>query len=254
LQNLLFMPCPRLLVVLLFCARLVLAQSAALPSKELLSYNIEWRLVTAGKVVIEWRPSPFAGQPGWQAEAQIESVGLVSKLYKVDINSASKLNQALCAGSSLTTGREGNRWRETAVTFDSESRKSIYHERDLARNAVIASQEAPMPPCVHDVLGGLFYLRTLELEPGQSIEIPVSDGKKSVMAKVEAQQREELKVPDGTYKTIRWELYLFNNVLFRRPARLYVWLSEDRRKLPVQIRVRMPITIGTITMQLARHE
>ena len=111
-----------------------------------------------------------------------------------------------------------------------------------------------MPACVHDVLGGLFYLRTLELEPGQSVEIPVSDGKRSVMAKVEAQQREELKVPDGTYKTIRWELYLFNNVLYRRPARLYVWLSDDRRKLPVQIRVRMPITIGTVTLQLARHE
>ena len=111
-----------------------------------------------------------------------------------------------------------------------------------------------MPPCVHDVLGGLFYLRTLELEPGQSVEIPVSDGKRSVMAKVEAQQREELKVPDGTYKTIRWELYLFNNVLYRRPAHLYIWLSDDRRRLPVQIRVRMPITIGTVTLQLARHE
>lgn len=245
---------PRLLVLLLFCTRLVLAQSAGLPSKELLSYNIEWRLVNAGKVVIEWRPTPFEGQPGWQADARIESVGLVSKLYKVDINSVSRLNQGYCAGSSLTTGREGNRWRETTVTFDSESRRSIYRERDLSRNAIIASQEAPMPACVHDVLGGLFYLRTLELEPGQSLEIPVSDGKKSVMAKVEAQQREELKLPDGTYKTIRWELNLFNNVLYRRPAHLYVWLSDDRRKLPVQIRVRMPITIGTITLQLARHE
>ena len=111
-----------------------------------------------------------------------------------------------------------------------------------------------MPPCVHDVLGGLFYMRTLELEPGQSLEIPVSDGKKSVMAKVEAQQREDLKVPDGPYKTIRYELYLFNNVLYRRPAHLHIWLSDDRRKLPVQIQVRMPITIGTVTLQLARHE
>jgi len=111
-----------------------------------------------------------------------------------------------------------------------------------------------IPPCVRDVLGGLYYLRTLDLEPGQSLEVPVSDGKKSVMAKVEAQQREEVRVPDGVYKTIRCELYVFNNVLYRRPARLYVWLSDDRRKLPVQIRIRMPITIGTVTLQLARHE
>jgi hypothetical protein len=245
---------PWLLVLLLFCARPVFPQSASLASKEVLSYNIEWRLITAGKVTLDWRAASVEGRPGWLAQANIESIGLVSKLYKVDINSASTLNQAFCAESSLTTGHEGNRWRETAITFDSESRKATYLERDLARNTVIASQEAAVPQCVHDVLGGLFYLRTLDLEPGQSMEIPVSDGKKSVMAKIEAQQREELKVPDGTYRTIRWELYLFNNVLFRRPARLYVWLSDDRRKLPVQIRVRMPITIGTVTLQLARHE
>jgi hypothetical protein len=229
-------------------------QSPGLPSKEFLHYNIEWRLITAGKVSLDWRGAAAEGRPAWQAEAHIESVGLVSKLYKVDINSVSKLNQGLCAGASLTTGHEGNRWRETAITFDSDSRRSSYQERDLARNVIIASQEAAIPSCVHDVLGGLFYLRTLDLEPGQSTEIPVSDGKKSVMAKVEGQQREELRVPDGLYKTIRYELYLFNNVLYRRPAHLYIWLSDDRRKLPVQIRIRMPITIGTVTLQLARHE
>ena len=248
------MPRPWLLVLVPLCARLVSPQSPGLASKEILHYNIEWRLVTAGKVFLDWRAAAPEGQPGWQANAHIESTGLVSKLYKVDINSVSKLNQGFCAGSSLTNGREGNRWRETTVTFDSESRKSIYRERDLARNTIIAFQEAAMPACVHDVLGGLFYLRTLDLEPGQSIEIPVSDGKKSVMAKVEAQQREEVKVPDGTYRTIRCELYLFNNVLFRRPAHLYIWLRDDRRRLPVQIRVRMPITIGTVTLQLEQHE
>jgi hypothetical protein len=104
------------------------------------------------------------------------------------------------------------------------------------------------------VLGGLFVLRTLNLEPGQSAGVPVSDGKKAVVAKVQAQQREEIKVPDGDYKTIRYEAFLFDNVLYRRSAHLYVWLSDDQRKLPVQIQVRMPITVGTITLELEKHE
>jgi hypothetical protein len=33
-----------------------------------------------------------------------------------------------------------------------------------------------------------------------------------------------------------------------------VWLTDDRRKLPVQIRVRMQFAIGTITLQLEKHE
>jgi hypothetical protein len=94
----------------------------------------------------------------------------------------------------------------------------------------------------------------MHLEPGQSAQVPISDGKKSVSAKVEAQARETVKTPSGTYRTIRYEAYLFHDVLYRRPAHLYVWLTDDARKLPVQIRVKMQFTIGTITLQLEKEQ
>src|SRR5260370_22191931 len=98
---------------------------------------------------------------------------------------------------------EGSRQRDAKVTFDSESRRASYLERDKTRNnAVILSKEIEIPPCVHDVVGGLFFMRTVNLEPGQSTQIPVSDGKKSVMVKVDAQAREDIKTPIGTFKTI----------------------------------------------------
>jgi len=98
------------------------------------------------------------------------------------------------------------------------------------------------------------YMRTLNLEPGQSAMAAVSDGKKSVLAKVEAQSREDIKTPEGVFHTICYEVYLFNNVLFRRPAHLHIWLTDDRRRLPVQLQVRMQFTIGTITLHLLKHE
>jgi hypothetical protein len=94
----------------------------------------------------------------------------------------------------------------------------------------------------------------LNLEPGQSTQIAVSDGKKSAMAKVEAQQREDVKTPQGTFKTIRYEVYVFNDVLYRRAAHLYIWLTDDRRKLPVRVQVRLQFTIGTITLLLEKVE
>src|SRR5204862_7147624 len=108
---------------------------------------------------------------------------------------------------------------------DAASKRASYREKDLNTNATVASSEIDIPPCVHDVFGGLYALRTLRLEPGQSAQVPISDGKKSVSAKVEAQARETVKTPSGTYKTIRYEAYLFNDVLYRRPAHLHVWLS-----------------------------
>jgi hypothetical protein len=239
-------------ILLLLAAGGAFSQTAALPASETLTYRVEWRLITAGRARLEWNARQPQSEP--QVKLRLESVGLVSTLFKVDDQYSSVLNQNLCAVSSELTSHEGPRARDTKVTFDYAARKANYLERDLTKNSVVAAQEAEIPACVHDVVGGLYYLRTLNLEPGQSAMAPISDGKKSVMARIEAQQREEIKVPDGTYKTMRYELFIFDNVLYRRSAHLYVWLSDDRRKLPVQIRVKMQITTGTITLELEKHQ
>ena len=194
-------------------------------------------------------------RPGYQVNLHLESSGIVSKLFKVEDDYSASMSPAYCAQSLQMTTQEGSRLRETKITFDAESKKATYLERDRAKNnAVVNSQETEIPACVHDVIGGLFFVRTLNLEPGQSTQIPVSDGKKSVMVKVEAQAREDVKTPEGTFKTVRYEVYLFNGVLYKRSAHVNVWVSDDRRKLPVQIRVRMTFTIGTINLQLEKHE
>jgi hypothetical protein len=230
------------------------AQQFALPGRETLEYSIEWRLFTAGKARFHWSAMAPDAKGGWQARLHLESIGVVSKLFKVNDDYSSSANEDLCATGSLLTAHEGHRHRETKVVFDGSARKASYLEKDLSTNAIVASTEIEIPPCVHDVFGALYTLRTLRLEPGQSTQIPVSDGKKSVSARVEAQAREVVKTPSGTYKTIRYEAFLFDNVLYRRSAHLYIWISEDARRLPVQIRVKMQLAIGTITLQLEKGE
>jgi Protein of unknown function (DUF3108) len=240
--------------LLLLVGPVMVAAPSALPPREVLQYTVEWRLITAGKARLLWSATPHHSDPGWQADLHLESTGLVSKLFKVDNDYVSSLASDLCASSSYLKAEEGKRRKETRVTFDGAAHKAEYLEKDLVKNAVVARQETDIPACVHDVLGGLYLLRTMNLQPGQSTRVAVSDGKKSAMARVEAQQRETVKTPAGTFKTIRYEAFLFNNVLYRRYGHLYVWLTDDQRKLPVQIRVRLQFTIGTITLQLDKDE
>jgi hypothetical protein len=226
-------------------------QNYSLPGKETLIYNIEWRLFSAGKAKVQFLQEP---RQGYQVNLHVESTGFVSKLFKVEDEYSTNLNPSLCAETVQLSAHEGSRDRETKITFDPNTKRASYLERDRAKNAVVAQHEIDVPGCVHDVVGGMFFLRTLNLEPGQSAMIPVSDGKKSVMAKVEAQAKEDVKAPEGVFHTIRYEVYLFDNVLYRRAAHLNVWVTDDRRRLPVQIRVRMTFTIGTINLLLEKHE
>jgi hypothetical protein len=239
-------------LAVLACAPPALAQVGTLPASETLTYRVEWRLITAGRATLEWSASP--ARPEGQVKLRLESTGLVSALYRVQDDYIATLNGALCAVSVQSHTHEGSRQRETSIAFDPDARKASYLERDRVKNTVIASLETDIPPCVHDVIGGLYYLRTLNLVPGQSVQVPVGDGKKAVSAKVEAQQKEDVKVPAGTFHTVRYEIFLFSNVLYRRPGRLYVWLTDDARRLPAQIEVKLQFTTGTLTFQLQKRE
>jgi hypothetical protein len=232
----------------------VLSAHFTLPSEETLSYGVEWRLMRAGTAILNWSPVPGGDGRGWQTDLRLESTGFVSRLYKVDNRYTSLMDPELCVLSAYMKSHEGSRRRETTITFDSAEKKASYLERDPVKDSIVRQQEIDIPVCVHVVLGGLFLLRTLRLEPGQSIQIPISDGKKSVSAHVEAQVRETIKTRTGTHRTIRYEAFLFNNVLYRRSGHLYVWLTEDARRVPVQIRARLRFHIGTITLQLEKEE
>ncbi|HEX3748334.1 MAG TPA: DUF3108 domain-containing protein [Bryobacteraceae bacterium] len=241
----------RRLSLLLVSITSAFPQSNPLPAHESLTYSIEWRLITAGRAVIDWS---FPSSDSAQVKVKVESAGLVSKLFRVDDNYIANLGFGLCAQSVEFNAEEGSRRRETKINFDYPNRRIDYLERDLLKNTILLAKETEIPPCTHDIAGGLYFLRSLNIEPGQSALMPLTDGKKSAVVKVEAQQREEIKTPAGVFKTVRYEAYVFDNVLYRRPAHLYVWLTDDPRRLPVQIRVRMQVTIGSITLQLEKHE
>jgi hypothetical protein len=213
-----------------------------------LHYGVEWRLVRAGLARVTWTPRPH----GFQGDLHLESAGLVSKLYKVNDDYTAQMGSNLCASSVLIKAEEGKRNRETKVAF--ESAKASYLERDLVKNTVVLQKDTPTPACVHEYLGGLNKLRAAKLGPGQTTEIPMSDGKKFANVKVEAQEREQVKTPVGTFSTIRHEVFMFNGVLANRKARMFVWVTDDARRLPVQVRVRMQFLIGTITLQLEKEE
>ena len=217
------------------------------------STRIEWRLVPAGTAKLTWTALPRPAISAGEVRLHMESAGLVSRLFRVDDDYTAAEGQNLCAQNSFLTAHEGSRNRETRVNYNSQTRKADYLEKDLNKNSTTA-HEVDIPACVHDVVGGLMVLRTLSLEPGNTAQIPVSDGKKFVQVKVESQRREEIKTEMGMRKTIRYEVFLFDNVLFKRSGHLHIWLTDDNLRLPVQLQIRMTFTIGTITLKLQKEE
>lgn len=237
---------------MIFPAMALLGALAANPQTTL-EYKVEWRLVEAGKVRLTWSPAdtPMAGE----AELAMESSGLVARLYKVENTYRIRMNGDYCAVSGAMQSNEGARRRETQHTYDGQRKKAYYLERDLVNDKILREAEVDLPlSCVHDVVGGLMALRGMKLEIGKSVNVPISDGKKFAFVKVEPQRKETIETPLGRIPATLCEVFLLNDVVYQRKGRVFVWIADDGRNLPVQIRVRLQLLIGTITLQLVKEE
>jgi hypothetical protein len=118
----------------------------------------------------------------------------------------------------------------------------------------VERKKIDVPACVHDVIAGLVRLRALRGDVGSSIELPLSEGEKTVFARVQALRTEVLQTGASTYTTICYEAFLFNGVLYKRKARLFIWISTDDRRVPVRVRIQLPFYVGTVSVELERAE
>lgn len=211
-----------------------------------LTYDVEWRLIHAGTVVIAAQKT--------HADMNLDSAGMVSSLFKVHDVYSVDYDEPFCASDSVMDSQEGKRHHETKITFDRTQNRATYLERDLLKDTVMHSTSVEIPNCVHEVIGAFLKLRNMSVAPGTSTQIAMSDGRRSASVRIDAQELEEVKTPAGEFKTLRYEANMLNGVIFSRKGRAWVWMTNDQRHMPVQIRLRMPFPIGTVTLQLEKEE
>jgi hypothetical protein len=150
--------------------------------------------------------------------------------------------------------KEGSRHRETTINFDRNRNRAFLTEKDLIRNTIVSRADVQIPSCPHDVITALKQLRRTRVDVGQSVQIPITDGRKSAAVKIEAQERERVTTPAGTFNTVRYEVSILNGVVYTRTGRVFVWLTDDEKRLPVQFRLRLSFPLGTVTVELEKEE
>jgi hypothetical protein len=225
-------------------------QSGKFPCPEKLTYRVEWHGITAGLATVTMvKPNPDQ----WQTNLNLESAGMVSRLYHVLDKYRTFTNSRFCGASSELDAQEGKRRNYTKLSFDPTHRKVTYYEHDLVKNQEVR-KELDTAACTYEIAGALEALRTLDLEPGKSVTVPVTDGKKFANARIDAQAKENITVGGKSYPTIRYEAFVFDNVLYKRKGRLEVWISDDADRLPVQLRMQMGFPIGTVNVELEKEE
>lgn len=215
-----------------------------------LTYRIEWRLVTAGTADLQFTR---AGGNALQVELKLESAGLVSRLYRVLDTYRVFMDDRYCVSSAHLNAQEGKRHNVTELNVDASRKKSVYDEHDLVKNTA-KHAELDVPACTHEITGALAALRQMDLLPGKSVTLPVTDGKKLANVRIEMKSKETISVGDQKYQAIRYEAFVFDNVLYKRKGTLQVWLTDDAERTPVQFRLQLGFPVGTVSLEMVKKQ
>jgi hypothetical protein len=217
------------------------------PAKQTFAYAVDWRVFPAATAVLHLE----ADGTKEHLTATADTIGAINLLFHVSDKFQSTFDREKgCTAEFNKQTVEGRRQINSTLKLDYGEGKSILDEKNLATGQT-KHLEAGIPSCLTDLLTGVFYASSQPMVVGASFEMPVSDPLKTVVVTMKVEGKEELKLPAGTFKTVRVEPTADAGVVKNR-GQIWIWYTDDDRHLPVQMRARS--FWGTITFRLATVE
>jgi hypothetical protein len=100
-----------------------------------------------------------------------------------------------------------------------------------------------------DDAGFFYFVRVTPLEVGRKYSYDRYFRKEKNPVTIEVLKREKLELPDGTkVRCLVLHPVIDTKGLFSKRSETRIWLTDDERRLPVQVRTKFPF--GTITLRL----
>ncbi len=209
---------------------------------EFLKFSIDYGFVNAGWAEMEVLSIvEYKGRLTYNIQTKAGTNKTFSLIFPVEDRVVSLLDTeefySLRHEKHLSEGKyHADRW----FTFDQENHRAISKGYDIETY-----------PRVLDILAAFYYFRTLEFEPGDTFFLPNHTDGKNYPLRVAVLRREEVKVPAGTFQTIVVEPILKSPGLFEHKGNVYIWLTDDEKKMPVLMKTR--IVIGSIDASLTEY-
>lgn len=212
---------------------------------EKLTYEISWsNLVQAGTAVLEvGKAETSAGTPAYRCVSTAKSSGFLSRFYKVSDTVISVIDgHTLSSLSFRLDQNHGKRHKQREMLFNHE--KGIVSVVSNGQHSTFA-----IPEDVQDPLSSLYSVRTRkDFMVDKPIILNVHEDGKTWAVEVQTLGREKIKTVLGEFNTIKLKTYPRYEGVFQNKGEIFIWLTDDARKIPVLM--KSTISIGSIVSTL----
>lgn len=149
--------------------------------------------------------------------------------------------------------REGSYYADLFTHYlpqDSVAKVHTVRYRDDMTIKKQSKYDVTVLPYTQDILSSFYFIRLGNLEVGKSILLRNHEKKKIYNLEVIVHRKEVVEVGAGTFRCIVVEPLIKGEGLFKNEGRLRIWLTDDDKKIPVQMKSK--VLVGDITTELMK--
>jgi hypothetical protein len=206
---------------------------------EKLTYLVFWGPFVAGRASLEVQGIvQVDGHECYHLVAQARTSGLTELLFQVDSTTESWLDVNQLFTRRYRENRvEGKRARNNETVYDYDHQQAISTNLISGKTSVLLLDQP-----VQDIVSALYYVRVQQLKPAVENKFLINAAGTNYNINICPDQRRTLWIrPLGDVEALRIEPKPTLNIVAANKGRMWFWISDDNRKLPLLISSDMKI-------------
>jgi hypothetical protein len=213
---------------------------------EKFTYTLTWGIIPAGFATMEvdsilrWG----GGVDCYLLKITAGTNSFLDKIHKVRDTLSSLIETSLKRSQYYRKEQyEGSFHRDDELIIDYAGGEVILNRNGKLKKTIkIQSDDDLLDP-----YAVLYYIRSLNLRVGDKIKTRVTDGSAVYQMQINVLKRERVKSWIGYFDCLKIEprMEKIEGIFNKKPnSKLYVWLSDDSRKIPVKM--QSEVSIGSV--------
>ena len=197
---------------------------------ERLTYNVSYTGITAGQASLEVvNDTVVNNYHQLHIRFKARTTFPVSSIYTINDQVDTWLDSKYLYTKKLTKNiREGNYKNDSYTIIDYDQSIAITNG-----DTVIIDQY------LHDSYSLFYFLRTIPLIIGETIDFTAFDGKNITPFQVITKTKETINTMAGTFPCLVVKPFREGTTLLKNKGDMMIWFSDDKNRLPIQIRIKL---------------
>ncbi len=218
--------------------------NTAFAGGEYLRFDVNYGFVTAGEGIMRVRDTTYNSRKCYAIEFTLSSKPFFDVFFKVRDRYFTIVDkEGLFPWRFEQHVREGGYTRDFTAEFDQRRHEAITTEGRYS-----------IPPYVQDMMSAFYFTRTVDFsgyKVGQRLHLQNFYKDSTYELDVKFRGRQTIEVDAGKFNCIVVEPLAKEGGLFKSNGTVFIWLTDDERKVPVMVTTK--IRIGDVDSELVEY-